>query len=54
VDSALASGAVVLAVPAELELPPTDRVHLRRSLVGVDPAYLASLLISRELLQPGR
>lgn len=54
VASALASGAVVLAVPAELELPPTDRVHLRRSLVGVDPAYLASLLISRELLQPGR
>jgi HAD superfamily hydrolase (TIGR01509 family) len=54
VASALASGAVVLAVPAELELPPTDRVHLRRSLVGVDPAYLASLLISHELLRPRR
>jgi HAD superfamily hydrolase (TIGR01509 family) len=52
VSSALASGAVVLAVPAELELPPTDGVHLRTSLVGVDPAYLASLLISHELLQP--
>ena len=54
VSSALASGAAVLAVPAELELPPTDGVHLRTSLVGVDPAYLASLLISHELLQPKR
>ena len=54
VASAVASGAVVLAVPAELELPPTDGVHLRTSLVGVDPAYLASLLISHELLQPKR
>jgi HAD superfamily hydrolase (TIGR01509 family) len=54
VASALASGAVVLAVPAELELPPTDGVHLRRSLVGVDPAYLASLLISHELLPSER
>jgi HAD superfamily hydrolase (TIGR01509 family) len=53
VASALASGAVVLAVPAELELPPTDGVHVRTSLVGVDPAYLASLLVSRRLLQPG-
>ena len=53
VASALASGAAVLAVPAELELPATDGVHLRTSLVGVDPAYLANLLISRELL-PGR
>ena len=42
----------VLAVPAELELPSTDGVHLRTSLVGVDPAYLANLLITRELLQP--
>ena len=42
--SALASGAAVLAVPAELELPPTDGVHLRSSLVGVDPAFLAALL----------
>lgn len=54
VASALASGAVVLAVPAELELPPTDGVHLRTSLVGVDPAYLAQLLVSRELLPPAR
>ena len=42
--SALASGAAVLAVPAELELPPTDGVHLRETLVGVDPAYLGRLL----------
>ncbi len=54
VASALASGAVVLAVPAELELPSTDGVHLRTSLVGVDPDYLANLLVSRALLQPGR
>ena len=40
----MASGAAVLAVPAELELPTTDRVHLRTSLEGVDPAYLANLL----------
>lgn len=44
VASALASGAAVLAIPAELELPPTDGVHLRDSLVGVDPEFLASLL----------
>ncbi|MGA5299220.1 HAD family hydrolase [Nucisporomicrobium flavum] len=42
--SALASGAAVLAVPAELELPPVDGVHLRETLVGVDPAYLGALL----------
>ncbi|MGX6603773.1 HAD family hydrolase [Micromonosporaceae bacterium Da 78-11] len=53
VASAVASGAAVLAVPAELELPSTDGIHLRTTLVGVDPAYLATLL-SRELLQPGR
>jgi HAD superfamily hydrolase (TIGR01509 family) len=53
VASALASGATVLAVPAELELPATDGVHLRSSLVGVDPDYLAQLLVSRGLLQPG-
>ncbi len=52
VSSALASGAAVLAVPSELELPPTDGVHLRSSLVGVDPAYLADLLVHRGLLQP--
>jgi len=44
VASAVAAGAVVLAVPAELELPPTDGVHLRTSLEGIDPAYLATLL----------
>jgi HAD superfamily hydrolase (TIGR01509 family) len=44
VASAVASGAAVLAVPAELELPPTDGVHLRQSLEGVDIAYLAELL----------
>jgi HAD superfamily hydrolase (TIGR01509 family) len=54
VASAIASGAVVLAVPAELELPPTDGVHLRRSLVGVDPGYLANLLVSRRLLPSER
>ncbi len=41
--SALASGARVIAVPAELELPPTDGVHLRESLTGVDVAFLSSL-----------
>ncbi len=54
VSSALASGAAVLAVPSELELPPTDGVHLRTSLVGVDPEYLAGLLVNRGLLQPER
>ena len=42
--SAVASGAAVLAVPAELELPATDGVHLRDSLEGVDPAFLATLV----------
>ena len=41
--SALAAGAAVLAVPAELELPPTDGVHLRASLVGVDANFLKGL-----------
>ena len=53
VTSAVASGAAVLAVPAELELPPTDGVHLRSTLVGVDPAYLAALF-SHELSRPAR
>ena len=44
VASAVASGAAVLAIPAELELPPTDGVHLRDSLEGVDLAYLGTLL----------
>jgi HAD superfamily hydrolase (TIGR01509 family) len=43
VASALAAGAVVLAVPAELELAPVDGVHLRPTLAGVDPAFLAAL-----------
>lgn len=51
VASAVASGAAVLAVPAELELPPTDGVHLRTTLEGVDVGYLAGLL-SRELSRP--
>jgi len=51
--SAVASGAAVLAVPSELELPPTDGVHLRDSLVGVDPAFLAALLM-RGLSPQGR
>jgi len=41
--SAVASGAAVLAVPAELELPATDGVHLRDTLEGVDPTFLATL-----------
>jgi HAD superfamily hydrolase (TIGR01509 family) len=53
VASAVASGAAVLAVPAELELPSTDGIHLRTTLVGVDPAYLATLL-TRELSRPAR
>ncbi|BEL02357.1 HAD family phosphatase [Actinoplanes sichuanensis] len=44
VASAAAAGAVVLAVPAELELTPVDGVHLRSTLTGVDPAFLAALL----------
>lgn len=44
VASALAAGARVLAVPAELELAPVDGVHLRTTLTGVDAAYLAALL----------
>jgi HAD superfamily hydrolase (TIGR01509 family) len=41
--SAVASGAAVIAVPAELEIPETDGVHLRESLEGVDLDYLATL-----------
>ena len=44
VASARASGAAVLAVPCELELPPLAGVRLRDSLVGVDLAYLSGLL----------
>jgi HAD superfamily hydrolase (TIGR01509 family) len=42
--SAVASGAAVLAVPAELELPETDGVHLLTTLEGVDLDYLGDLL----------
>jgi HAD superfamily hydrolase (TIGR01509 family) len=44
VASAVASGAAVLAVPAELELPPTDGVRLLTTLEGVDLDYLSDLL----------
>ena len=44
VASARASGAAVLAVPCELELPPMSGIRLRDSLVGVDAAYLADLI----------
>jgi HAD superfamily hydrolase (TIGR01509 family) len=42
--SAVASGAAVLVVPAELELSETDAFHLRESLTDVDLEYLTSLL----------
>ena len=44
VASALASGAAVLAVPAEVALPSTVGVHQVESLTGVDLALLAALL----------
>lgn len=44
VASAVASGAKVLGVPAELELPPTTGVRLLSTLEGIDPHYLAGLL----------
>ncbi|MEV0897478.1 HAD family phosphatase [Actinoplanes sp. NPDC049802] len=44
VASAAAAGAAVLAVPAELELAPVDGVHLRSTLTGVDPVFLAGLV----------
>ncbi|MGC4806382.1 HAD family hydrolase [Micromonospora sp. DT233] len=44
VASALASGAAVLAVPAELPIAPTDGVHQLESLTGVDLELLAALL----------
>lgn len=47
VASALASGAAVLAVPAEVPLPPIKGVHQVRSLAGVDLAALAALLTDR-------
>lgn len=47
VASALASGAAVLAVPAEVPLPPILGVHQVPSLTGVDLAALAALLADR-------
>ncbi|WDZ88112.1 HAD family hydrolase [Micromonospora cathayae] len=44
VASAVAAGAAVLAVPAEVPLDAVDGVHLRDSLTGVDLAVLAALL----------
>ncbi|GAA2716856.1 HAD family hydrolase [Actinoplanes palleronii] len=43
VGSAVAAGAIVLAVPSDVALPPTAGVHLRSSLGGVDVPFLASL-----------
>ncbi|MEU5936634.1 HAD family phosphatase [Micromonospora sp. NPDC047187] len=47
VASALASGAGVLAVPAEVALPSTVGVRQVESLTGVDLTLLASLLTDR-------
>ncbi|WP_432907067.1 HAD family hydrolase [Micromonospora matsumotoense] len=44
VASALAAGAAVLAVPAEVPLPPTDGVHQVESLTSADLELLAALL----------
>jgi HAD superfamily hydrolase (TIGR01509 family) len=44
VASALAAGAAVLAVPAEVPLAATDGVHQRDSLTGVDVELLCALL----------
>ncbi|MFU8871468.1 HAD family hydrolase [Micromonospora sp. SL4-19] len=45
VASALAAGAAVLAVPAEVPLPPTDGVHQLESLTAADLELLAALLV---------
>ncbi|RKN16263.1 HAD family phosphatase [Micromonospora musae] len=47
VASALAAGAAVLAVPAEVPLPSTDGVHQLKSLTTVDLEFLAALLAGR-------
>lgn len=47
VASALASGAAVLAVPAEVPLPARTGVHQVESLTGVDLEVLAALLADR-------
>ncbi|WP_164466290.1 HAD family hydrolase [Actinoplanes teichomyceticus] len=43
VTSAVAAGAVVLAVPSDVALPSVAGVHVRSSLVGVDLEVLAGL-----------
>jgi HAD superfamily hydrolase (TIGR01509 family) len=43
VASAVAAGAVVLAVPSDVTLPSVDGIHVRSSLTGVDLAFLAAL-----------
>ncbi|MEH1166024.1 HAD family phosphatase [Micromonospora sp. CPCC 205539] len=47
VASAFASGAAVLAVPAEVPLPHADGVHQVASLTAVDLEVLAALLAAR-------
>ncbi|RGC69453.1 Sugar phosphatase YfbT [Micromonospora sp. MW-13] len=47
VASALAAGAAVLAVPAEVSIAPVDGVHQLESLTGVDLELLAALLGER-------
>ncbi|MFI7250223.1 HAD family hydrolase [Micromonospora chalcea] len=47
VASALAAGAAVLAVPAEVPLAPADGVHQLESLLGADLELLAALLNRR-------
>ncbi|GIJ23735.1 phosphoglycolate phosphatase [Micromonospora lutea] len=44
VASAVAAGAAVLAVPAEVPLPPTDGVHQLESLLSADLELLSGLL----------
>ncbi|GIF03225.1 HAD family hydrolase [Actinoplanes siamensis] len=43
VASAVAAGAVVLAVPSDVALPSHDGIHVRESLTGVDLGFLAAL-----------
>ncbi|MET7968875.1 HAD family phosphatase [Micromonospora sp. NPDC005305] len=47
VASALAAGAAVLAVPAEVPLPPADGVHQLASLTAADLELLSALLGER-------
>ena len=48
VTAGLASGAVVLGVPAMQALEPAPGLVLRETLAGVDPADLAALLADRD------